>query len=328
LIDTPPFEHRDKFWDRRGRWPAQWITHPDHDQTRASIHLYRLQFQSEVDQKIRIHVSADEQYHLRLNNAWIGNGPENGDRLNWFFDTYDLDVKAGANLFVVRCHRLADHSQVSQVSVKPAFILAPDDADRVDALATGIAAWEVTDLTAAHTLIPPRMLFYSGSRVEVDTTYMPGDWRQGEAAPQSFLSPATLGYGYNDRQQTDQPNQWILRPGMVPQAKRTRRSFGKIKYIGEETTFERLIAENDSASHLPVEGALWQQKIDAGLPITIPPNTSRRVVFDLGDYVCGYINAIVDHGAGARLSFHWAESCYEPPQRQPNDLMDWGAFST
>lgn len=102
IVDEHPFVDLTKFWGERGRWPAKWIAHPRADGTAAVVQALRRTFTLDRPRTIRVHVSADERYELYLDGQRIGRGPERGDRLNWFFETYDLDVPAGQHTLVAR----------------------------------------------------------------------------------------------------------------------------------------------------------------------------------------------------------------------------------
>src|SRR5688500_7284149 len=97
LIDYAPFFDITKFWAERGRWPAKWVNHPKADGTGPIVLAFKREFTIDAPKTVRVHVSADERYELYLDGQRIGRGPERGDRLNWFFETYDLNLSAGAH---------------------------------------------------------------------------------------------------------------------------------------------------------------------------------------------------------------------------------------
>lgn len=90
--------------------------------------LFRLSFAVDQPRTIRIHVSADERYELYLDGERIGRGPERGDRLNWFFETYDLSLEVGEHTIVARSWWLSEFGPApfAQLTVQPGFVLAAE----------------------------------------------------------------------------------------------------------------------------------------------------------------------------------------------------------
>jgi hypothetical protein len=57
-------------------------------------------------------------------------------------------------------------------------------------------------------------------------------------------------------------------------------------------------------------------------PLTLPANTKRRVIVDLGNYYCAYPVVVLSGGKGVRLRIQWAESLFEQGSVKPGD---WSA---
>src|SRR5579862_148874 len=131
IIDYQPFTDFSKFWADRGRWPARWITHAEANGTAPVVQAFRRSFTVDRPRTVRIHVSTDERYELYLDGKRIGRGPERGDRLNWFFETYDLDLSAGEHTLVARSWWLGEFGPApyAQLSVRPGFVLAAENQD-------------------------------------------------------------------------------------------------------------------------------------------------------------------------------------------------------
>ena len=78
LIRQTPFRNTDTFWGERGRFPADWISHPDatprgsDDTARPIVMAFRRRFRIDQARTIRVHVTADERYELWLDGARIG----------------------------------------------------------------------------------------------------------------------------------------------------------------------------------------------------------------------------------------------------------------
>ena len=51
-----------------------------------------------------------------------------------------------------------------------------------------------------------------------------------------------------------------------------------------------------------------------GGPLTIPANTTRRVIVDLGNYYCAFPEIVTSGGKGSKVRIRWAEALYDEPE--------------
>src|SRR5262245_19878040 len=85
---------------RAGLWRAQWITSSNAPERDAAVLQFRKVFEiAQVPQRFVVHVSADNQFVLNLNQREVGRGPARGDLAHWKYETYDLApfLRAGRN---------------------------------------------------------------------------------------------------------------------------------------------------------------------------------------------------------------------------------------
>jgi alpha-L-rhamnosidase len=99
-----------------------WIT-PRHVVLPPEVTAYRLRFHLPQVALIRIHVSADERYHLYVDGKLEGRGPERGSERAWFYETYDLELSAGQHTFVAIVWRLGDIGPQAQIGLAAGFLL-------------------------------------------------------------------------------------------------------------------------------------------------------------------------------------------------------------
>src|SRR4028119_1235314 len=86
-----------------GQWPGRWVACPGTPAGGVSfVVAYRLRFTLPSPAVVRAHVSADQRYDLFLDGVRLGRGPERGDPLHWFFETYDLQLDGGDHVLVAR----------------------------------------------------------------------------------------------------------------------------------------------------------------------------------------------------------------------------------
>src|SRR5215211_1516896 len=102
-IEGEPFaqHNADKSLWSRNTWPAKWIAHPDPGPAPFVV-AYRRSFKLTEAAVVRLHVTADERYHLWLDGTLLGRGPERGDAEHWYFDTYEIPLSSGRHTLVAR----------------------------------------------------------------------------------------------------------------------------------------------------------------------------------------------------------------------------------
>jgi hypothetical protein len=54
----------------------------------------------------------------------------------------------------------------------------------------------------------------------------------------------------------------------------------------------------------------WDQLLK-GIPVTVKPHSSRRLIVDLDNYYCAYPEVTVSKGKGSKIRVNWAESLFE-----------------
>lgn len=134
-----PREFQRVNWRRVDLWPGRWIK-PSFEFTPPAVIAYRLSLSLSAPLRTRIHVSADERYAFYLNGALVGRGPESGDEVNWYYESYDLALPVGDHMLVAVVCSLGPSAPVSWMSVHHGFLLAPEASPEL--LATGEAGWE------------------------------------------------------------------------------------------------------------------------------------------------------------------------------------------
>src|SRR5436305_3409962 len=75
----------------RGLWKAQWITSPSAPLRDSAVLRFRKLFDiPQIPEHFVVHVSADAQFILCVNQQEIGRGPARSDLAHWRYETYDL----------------------------------------------------------------------------------------------------------------------------------------------------------------------------------------------------------------------------------------------
>lgn len=310
----------------RGQWPCKLVS-IDPLPPEPFIAAYRCRFTLERPASFRLHLTADERYDLYLDGQLIGRGPERGDAMNWFYQSYQLTLDTGPHVLVAVVQRLGELAPLAQMSVKHGLIVAAENVDAA-MLNTGHSPWEARLLTGLQLLCSP-MTFGTGAYSHMTGSQMAWGIERGEGegwTPVKTVMP--ILHSANDWRD------WgfgtpMLRPSILPAMRETDRHIGRVRHIdapaltADDTQNNRsawharlldqrplapapVLADNDLRS----EHAAWDALLRDEQPLVIAPRTLRRVIIDLDDYYCAYPMLQVSGGAGADVYWQWAESLF------------------
>ncbi|CAN5514051.1 hypothetical protein BH10PLA1_BH10PLA1_20700 [soil metagenome] len=263
----------------------------------------------EAPLKVRIHVAADERYELFLDGHRIGRGNERGDRFNWYYETYDLDLAAGEHTLVARTWWLNKFGPApfAQISIRPAFVLAAEG-DHGDLFHTGVAEWQVKVLSG-YKHQRPSMTWFTGSKIIISGKDFDWGYERGEGP--GWSAPAVIDFAHDSNQLVDQPVNPILKPATLPAMLETAIHVGIARHVQSLPAVPTGETFVSAADHLPAEAADWNRLLAGNGSLTVPPNSVRRVIVDLDDYYCAYTDVVTSGGAGSMIRSLWAESLFQ-----------------
>ena len=315
-------------WERN-LWPAHWISLPDI--APPVVAAYKLEWRQDSASETLIHVSADERYELYLDGQLIGRGPERGLPNCWFFESYQLKLTPGQHRVVARVwsqgagatgeqvqmrgarghHPEGAGAPFAQESVRHGFLLCPDDEALVPLLATGVAAWQGTELGGIE-WISPLCTWSCGDNIRIDGRRFDWDFENGAGknwrAVQRFERAGNLGAPQSVG------GIHALAEAMLPPMLDQERHGFVVRHVCDTPTPTREVAIREADS-LGDEVRLWQSLMNGQGALTIAPHTCQRVIVDLEDYFCARPTLTLSGGRDALLRVHWAESLYHDASR-------------
>jgi hypothetical protein len=311
LVTEDPCLDRSKFLHEESPWEAKWIAHPEFGGEETVVTAYRNRFKLESAKKQTIHVSADQRYELFLDGERIGRGPERGDQENWFYETYELDLKPGEHTLVARTWWLAPDAPppYAQMTMRPGFFLL-GDCGKDTHISTGIAKWQVKQL-GGYTFVPPQMrngFQVTGAKVHLDGSKF--DWGFEEGKGDGWIDAKTIRPAAVASFINEPIPYWLLRPAMLPQMMERALQLGEPKNVAAVPDGDIRAVPVRAADNIKSEQGDWTKFLQGKSTITIPAKTKRRVIVDLGDYYCAYPRLTTTGGAGATVSIFWAEGLY------------------
>jgi alpha-L-rhamnosidase len=169
----------------RGLWKAQWITSPNAPQRDTVVLHFRKVFElSRVPEHFVVHVSADNQFLLHVNQHEVGRGPALSDLAHWKYETYDLAalLHPGRNEIAATVWNFGVLSPQAQISDRTAFVLRGDT--ETERVADTDKSWEVEEDKGVQLLPTPpdvRRFYYVAEPAErIDGAAF--DWFWNDAA--------------------------------------------------------------------------------------------------------------------------------------------------
>lgn len=283
---------------------ASWIWVDDRQGTRFL--RFSIRFKVSEEQKLRFHVSADHRFQLRLDGQEIAYGPDRSDLEHWRATACEVPLSAGEHQIEVLAWWISEDLSIvragstvtdvpppnppmAQMSWCGGFLFAAEG-PLAEMLNTGSGDWKVEDLTDAVGMARKNGLGYhdigAGFTINLEKWLIPADTAE---------TVCVLPPNETNKHGIRRPG-WTLLGHTLPEQKRgsfsggtfraRRNSFGEQAFTAEE---ERLTK----------------------LPFRIPAQTEITLLWDLGEYVCGYPQLGWSGGAGASIEVEWAESLYD-----------------
>ena len=203
----------------KGVWHAEWITSPSSPQRDSVVLHFRKSLDlAQVPRHFVVHVSADNQFILNVNQHEVGRGPAHGDLAHWRYETYDLSpfLRPGKNEIAATVWNFGALSELAQISDRTAFVLAGDsEAERV--ADTG-RAWEVEQDAGIRVLPTPQDIshfYYAAEPPErIDGASLDWAWNN-ESSQGKWEDAISIGAAIS-RGAVLQNNNWELVADSLP----------------------------------------------------------------------------------------------------------------
>src|SRR6266566_876835 len=215
---------------RAGLWKAQWITSPSAPQRDIVVlHFRKVIEVPQAPEHFVVHVSADSQFILCVNQREVGRGPARSDLAHWKYETYDLSafLRPGRNEIAATVWSLGV-STGAQISDRTAFVLRGDSSE--ESVADTDTSWEVEEDKGVQTLPTPpdiRRFYYVAEPAErIDGALF--DWFWNDAASRGKWEKAAPIGNASQRGAVLQNNNWQLMPNPLPPMQMELRPVGRV----------------------------------------------------------------------------------------------------
>ncbi len=313
LIDSDPYWKSGPYRFQGKTWDAAWIGPGSYGQDDSAVWSFARKFQHPGG-TVRVHVSADQRYHLYLDRKRIARGPERSDLQHWMYNSYDLEMSPGEHCLVAMvwwCSPTGRNPPPwAQQTHRPGFFLMAEG-DAGKQLSTGVAPWMEKHLIEIQfnnfatgqwfdSVIGYR-ISASGPMYPFDEDPKKGDlWGLAKVIQDASLRIA-------DRESHPQ---WLLRAAMLPEMKNDLFLGAKVRYVANESNSLNQKTPVNEKNNLQSEQEQWQTMIDGKSSVVVSAHTKRRVILDLQTYLCAYTELQTAGGNGASVKIGWAESFF------------------
>src|SRR5580658_39290 len=291
-------------------WSAQWITCPNAPERDAFVFHFRKVL--ELPQKpehFLVHVSADNQFLLHVNQQRVGTGPARGDLAHWRFETYDLApfLHVGRNTLAATVWGFGTRSAYAQVSDRAGFLLHGNGlAERA---ADSNENWQVEeDIGLTAPMPSPETADYNGAEPGERIDAQAFDWLW-DADPESSVVSTT------DRTNQEHSSKWkaalaidnaVLRGGQM------------------QSTNWQLVPDSLPAMAMELISAgkivrsLGQEMQGAEIHFSVPAHSKVSVLLDVSHLVTGYPELTVSGGRGTTIIQTYAEALIDDRGQKGN----------
>src|SRR5437879_4443036 len=137
-------------------WSAQWITSPEGPQRDQSVlHFRKFIELAQQPEHFTLHVSADNQFILYVNQQRLDSGPSRSDLGHWRYETYDIApfLHQGRNVLAAAVWNFGVLTPLAQISDRTGFLLhGAGEAERITDTDT---TWEVEEEKGIQILPTP-----------------------------------------------------------------------------------------------------------------------------------------------------------------------------
>ena len=253
----------------------------------------------QVPQHFLVHVSADNQFLLYVNQQRVGLGPNRSDLPHWKFATYDIApmLHPGKNVLAATVWNFGVRSALAQISDRTAFLLQGDG--EVERAADTDASWEVEQDKGLQTLPTPaavRRFYYVGEPGErIDAGAFDWSWKAEPDPQHPWKQALPIGNG-TPRGVELQNNNWQLMPDSLPPMQLELAPAGHVV----------------RASGIEAPSGFPEQAF------AVPPHSKVTVLIDSSHLTTAYPELTVSGGAGAKVRLTYTEALVDDQGEKGN----------
>ncbi|HKW18069.1 MAG TPA: alpha-L-rhamnosidase C-terminal domain-containing protein [Terriglobales bacterium] len=286
--------------EAQGLWHAQWITSASAPQRDAVVLRFRKVLDlSQVPQHFVVHVSADTQFILSVNQKEVGRGPALGDLAHWRYETYDLAsfLHDGENMIAATVWNFGTLTPLAQISDRTAFVMGGDN-EASRAVDTD-KSWEVEVDKGIDALPAPSAMenyYYAAEPGErIDGTAFDWSWNEAHSHNGKWDKAASIGNAI-ERGAVLQNINWQLTPDLLPPMEMDATPIGRVV--------------RTTGIQVPPDFPDYQ--------IEIPAHSNVTILLDESHLTTAYPELTVSGGARSTVRLTYAEALMDDKGEKGN----------
>ncbi len=256
---------------------------------------------------LRIRITADSRYELRVNGVKLSWGPARGTLDWWHYETVDIasQLRPGVNVMAVTVWNDGPHAALCQFSFETGLIVEAEGSAQT--VFNAGPDWRCLRDNAYEPIPVPQRSQYGyfaiGPCEKFDAARHPWGW-EGPGFDDSAWPKVRMGYAASERGQRDAQTRWALVPSGLPQMEETPERLAKVR---------RAEGVTPPADFLQKPASL-----------TVPANAKATLLLDHGHLTTGFPVLSFDGGGGARISVRYSEGLFqtEKPRRIKGNRND------
>jgi alpha-L-rhamnosidase len=281
-------------------WKAEWIT-SQHVSAReeAVLHFRKFLEIPKDTQHFWVHVSADNQFVLYVNQERIGTGPARGDLAHWKFETYDLApaLKSGKNVIAAVVWNFGTRTAQAQISDRTAFLL--QGAGEAEKAIDTDGTWEVAEEKGIQSQPKPagllNLYFVAEPSLRMAGAILDWGWNSAEGSTGKWEAATSLGGGSEIGAAFPRTKWQLLADSLPPMEMK----------LG-------------SAGHVVRTTGISEANGFPGKGFTVPADSMVSVLLDNEHLTTSYPELTVSEGAGASIRLTYAEALVDEKGNKGN----------
>jgi len=276
------------------KWDANWICHPEHNENKQGVYLFRKQIElHEKPDNFIINISADNRYKLFVNGEMVCFGPARGTTIKWYFETIDISLflESGNNVISAVVWNYGWQSPISQISNKTGLIIQGNTSK--EQIINTNKSWKV-HVDTSHSIFSIKGIFayMAGPGEKKDCNKYPWGWRELNYNTKDWYSAKERekgtpvhGMGYENM-----PN-YILYPREIPLMQYENQKFKSIRQVDGIKSADEIIKSTE---------------------LIIPENSNVKIILDQNELTNAYPFLKFSNGKGSKIKITYAESLFVP----------------
>jgi alpha-L-rhamnosidase len=291
---------------KRFMWASSWISCPNAPLHEYGVYHFRKTFDlTEKRDSFVVHISADNRYKFYVNGKEVCKGPARSDLQNWMYETVDIApyLKQGKNVLAALVWNQGEYRPFAQHSAMTALVVQGNDRFTEGVVNTN-KSWKVVKDTAISPYSMDNMaklgsFLVVGCGDKINAKAYPWGWETVDFDDANWLAarelqrPLPVGCGSGA--------EWHLTPRTIPFFSETEQRFQAIRRFSSD---KKILLDSNL--------------LRGGKPVTIPANSSLKILIDQSFLSVGYPILKVSGGKDASIQIEYAEALVDKKNEKGN----------